>query len=105
PTPTDFDSGATNDSLIKDAEKAFDLVSNLRNFRSSKQLSPKEALDIAIRTENPAPYQLFSFVMKKLGNIGEIAFVDESMKGAAGFHIGTDECFIRHDEKIDPKKE
>ena len=105
PVPTDFDSGTTDNSLIKDAERAFDLVSNLRNFRSSKQLSPKEALDISIRAENPAPYQLFSFVMKKLANIGEIEFIDESMKGAAGFHIGTDECFIRHDEKIDPKKE
>src|SRR5690606_17792241 len=32
PAPTDFDSGATNDSLIIDAEKDFDIESNLRYF-------------------------------------------------------------------------
>ncbi len=95
----------TNLTLIEEGEKTFELVSNLRNFRNSKQISPKEALSISLKAEKPELYQDFSSIIKKLGNIDTIEYVAETIKGAAGFHVGTDECFIDLAGQIDAEKE
>ncbi len=100
PSKSTFDN-----ALIVEGEKTFELVSNLRNFRNAKQISPKESLEISLKADNPDLYKDFSAIIEKLGNISNINYVDEAIKGAAGFHVGTDECFIELDDKIDPEKE
>lgn len=94
-----------DEELIKNAEKAFGLISNLRNFRNIKQISPKEALEINLKAEAPEIYKAFADVIEKLGNISQINYITEAIKGTSGFHIGTDECFISLEGKIDTAKE
>jgi len=97
--------GQPDHELLKRARQAFELVSNLRNFRGSKQISPKEALDITLKAGDQKAYEVFEPVIQKLANVGALQFTDLSVQGAPGFHIGTDECFVSMEGKIDASQE
>ncbi|MBI3236013.1 MAG: valine--tRNA ligase [Bacteroidetes bacterium] len=76
------------------ADKALQLITEIRSFRNSKNISPKDAVDIYIITPNEADYKNFESLIAKLANISSIQFVSEKMQGAYSFLINTDEAFI-----------
>lgn len=86
--------GNLNPDLIKQADKVFELVSNIRNARSSKGLSPKEELNLFVRTKEQSAYEAFGGTIKKLGNIGEITFTNEKVDNALSFVIKSDEFYL-----------
>uniref|UniRef100_UPI0040473E30 valine--tRNA ligase n=2 Tax=Roseivirga sp. TaxID=1964215 RepID=UPI0040473E30 len=90
--------GGSDDELNKQSEIVFDLVSNLRNLRSSKGISPKKALDLSIKAEDNEAYKPFESIIKKLANIDQLTFTDEKLNGAVGFVIKSDEFFIPMEE-------
>jgi valyl-tRNA synthetase len=86
--------GDLNNDLIKHSEKVFELVSQIRNTRSSKGMSPKETLDLAIKTSDNTAHEIFKGLIKKLANVGEITFTTEKVDNALSFVILSDEYFI-----------
>ena len=94
-----------NTALLTEAKTAFELVSQIRNIRAAKGISPKEALKLHIKTNDEMIYQEYISVIDKLANIEELAFTSEKIEQAVSFLIGSDECFIPMEGTIDVEKE
>lgn len=100
PQPKTFDA-----KIIEEAAIAFELVSQIRNLRSSKGMSPKETLALHIKTNNPKTYQNFEAIIIKLANVSRPEFVREKVDNAIGFVIKGDEFFVPVAGNIDIEKE
>ncbi|ADR20823.1 valine--tRNA ligase [Marivirga tractuosa] len=92
-------------AILHDAKTAFELVSQIRNIRASKGISPKEALTLHVKTNSEMIYQEYISVIDKLANIDELAFTNDKIDQAVSFFIGSDECFIPMEGTIDVEKE
>ena len=93
-----------NQELLSQFELASQVVMNVRNIRQSKQISPKEALEIFAK----APYNAaMDAIIKKLANITNITVVDAFDAQAQGtnFMIGTNEFFVPLTEHINVEEE
>ncbi len=93
-----------NENLINQAAQVFEVVSQIRNIRASKGISPKEAFDLTINTKNQELYESFEAIMKKLGNLENINF-GEKVDNALSFVIKSDEFFIPVEDQLDIEKE
>ncbi|WP_340153342.1 valine--tRNA ligase [uncultured Marivirga sp.] len=94
-----------NTAILQDAKTAFELVSQIRNIRASKGISPKDSLKLYVKTKSEMIYQEYISVIDKLANIDELAFTTEKIDQAVSFFIGSDECFIPMEGTIDVEKE
>jgi valyl-tRNA synthetase len=90
--------------ITEDAAQVFEVVSQIRNLRASKGMSPKEALDLTIRTQNPGLYSRFESVLIKLANLSSLKFGDK-VEQAMSFVVKADECFIPMGDSIDVEAE
>lgn len=86
--------GGTDESLTRNAETAFELISQVRNARSSKGISPKDSLDLYIKANEQEAYQRFAGTIKKLCNIGELRFTEEKIDNSISFVIKSDEFYL-----------
>ncbi|MFZ9982843.1 MAG: valine--tRNA ligase, partial [Cyclobacteriaceae bacterium] len=94
--------------ILDRAALAFQIVSEIRNLRNSKGLSPKERLTLVIKEGMDTAGQLpgeYCKLIQKLSNLEEVVFADSAPAGAAGFLAGTTECFVPLESKVDPEKE
>jgi valyl-tRNA synthetase len=82
-----------NEANIAEASQVFEVVSQIRNIRASKGISPKEAFNLTIKTEKEELYQRFEAVLKKLANLDSVSF-GSSLENAVSFVVKADECFI-----------
>ncbi len=92
-------------ALLADAAKAFEAVTQVRNLRNSKGLSPKEALELQVKTKEAGVYQRFEGVIRKLANISSLSFVEEKPANAVSFVNGGDELYVPLEGSIDVEKE
>lgn len=92
-------------AILIDAKTAFELVSQIRNIRAAKGISPKESLKLHVKTNSEMIYQEYISVIDKLANIDELAFTNDKIDQAVSFFIGSDECFIPMEGAIDVEKE
>ena len=97
--------GSINAGITKDFESIQQVISEIRNIRNTKQLSPKEALDLQIKANSSIEYQSYEAIISKLANIAQISFVNDKPAGAAAFMAGTDEFFVPLSENIDANAE
>ena len=96
--------GEVNESLLSDFELLLEIVSTVRNTRNSKQISPKEALPLAVKTENQARYETLSGLIKKMANISDIQYVSDKADGMS-FVIKGDELTIDLGKNLDVEEE
>lgn len=91
--------------ILQHAEFAFQLVSEVRNVRSSKGLSPKESLNLF--TKDNAQSKAYSFlpIVKKLANISEVNFTQKTPAQATTFLVQSAEFAIPLAGKVDAGKE
>ncbi|WP_293298094.1 valine--tRNA ligase [Pedobacter sp. UBA4863] len=97
--------GEVNENLLKEAELVKGLVSEIRNVRNTRQISPKEALALNIIANSGANYKAWLNVVTKLANVSETHFVTDKVVGAAAFMVGKDEFFIPLAENVDAAAE
>ncbi len=91
--------------IIDAASLAFELISQIRNIRSSKGISPKEPLELIIKTEKPEAYSQFQQLIEKLGNLTSIQFNGNAAEMSFSFIINSDECAIPAGNNVDLEKE
>ena len=87
--------------LLKDVEIIKQVISEVRNIRNTKQISPKEALPLHIKVNSAIDYNAYLNVVIKLANISELKFVIDKVPGASVFMAGTDEFFVSLADNID----
>ncbi|HEX7367919.1 MAG TPA: valine--tRNA ligase [Pelobium sp.] len=89
PTPAEI-----NEKLLNEIEAVKQVVSEIRNIRNSKQISPKEALNLSVKVNSEIDYQAYRNIICKLANIAQLNNTDEKIAGAATFMAGRDEFFV-----------
>jgi len=97
--------GEINTQLLVVTESIKQVVTQIRNVRNSKQISPKETLELSVKSSGGINYNIYSPVISKLGNVNQLTAVDDKVNGAISFMVGTDEFFIPMEETIDPAAE
>ncbi|WP_080059685.1 valine--tRNA ligase [Spirosoma aerolatum] len=100
-----FPKTATVDhQVLTDFDTLFDVISNVRNIRNAKQISPKVALPLAIKTASADRFKPMEPLIRKMANVAEISYVDEKTQGIA-FLIKSDEFFVNVAGEIDLDQE
>ncbi|MES2265564.1 MAG: valine--tRNA ligase [Bacteroidota bacterium] len=97
--------GKINSQLVAEIEIVQQVVTQIRNTRNSNQLSPKEALPLAVKTNSAINYDRYEPIIKQLGNITELSKVDDAIAGANSFIAGTDEFFVTLNIAVDKDAE
>ena len=92
-------------AILIQATLSFNIVSEIRNLRNTKGLSPKEPLSLQIKGPESMIDKPFVAVVQKLSNLSAIGFTKASFEQAAGFLVGTTECFVPIAGKTDVVKE
>ena len=96
---------AFDQKIIDEAGIAFEVISNVRNTRNSKGISPKEKLSLFIKSDEKSKYHVFTGVIKKLANLDSLDMVDEKVEKSMSFVLNADEFFIPMEGNIDTEKE
>jgi valyl-tRNA synthetase len=86
--------GQIDTQLLRDTEIVKQVITKIRDIRQSKQLSPKEKLNLMIKVNSDIDYNQFRTVISRMANIDEFTFVTDKVNGAAGFTVSKDEFFI-----------
>jgi len=81
------------------------VVTEIRNIRNSKGLSPKQTLDIIVNTPNVANYELWEGIVRKLANLNQIQYNQAKPTHCITVLNGTDECFVPFESQIDQAAE
>ena len=98
--------GKFDSSILKEASFAFDVVTEIRNTRNSKGLSPKEALVLLAKKTDQAQINSFWPVVRKLANLSRIDMVTGApSSNATALLVGSVEFFIPLEGKVDEAKE
>ncbi len=92
--------GAIDETLIKEFATVQQIISEVRNIRNSKGISPKIGLPLAINATH-INFERYSESIIKLANISELTFVKENISGAVSFLAGKDECYVALENNID----
>lgn len=92
------------EKIIEEANQVFEVISQVRNLRASKGMSPKEALDLTIKTSQGDLYKRFESVLNKLANLSSLNF-GEKVENAISFVVKSDECFIPMGDSINIEEE
>jgi valyl-tRNA synthetase len=97
--------GEINSRLLADVELVKQIIAQIRNIRNNKQISPKETLPLAIKTNSGIDYLSYQSVITKLANLSEFILVNDKVNGATSFLVSTDEFYVPLTENIDPLAE
>ena len=92
------------DNQLADAiEQVKQIVSGVRMVRSSKNIAPKEQLELQAVDKNA--YAEFNAVIMKMANLSAINVVSEKDATASAFMVGTDEFAVPLGNMIDVEAE
>ncbi|MEQ9168479.1 MAG: valine--tRNA ligase [Fulvivirga sp.] len=91
--------------ILKDAELAFEVVSNVRNVRNAKQIAQKDALTLKVKGQDFSKFDTFNFVIQKLGNLSSFETTSDKVENSVSFVLTGDEFFIPLEGSVDLEKE
>lgn len=94
-----------DEKLLHTASLVFEVVTSIRNIRNAKQISPKTALQLSVKSQNPQHYSLFENAIKKLANLDRLDYVQSNVEGALNFVVQSDEFYLPLEQEIDLEKE
>ena len=89
--------GDFNENIIKNFDISSEVISGVRNYRQTKGISPKEAVEIYTNASEFANES----VIKKLANVSEIHFGTKTDKPSFTFLVGSTEISIPFSENLD----
>ena len=90
---------AEDSQFLADFEQMKQIVSSVRMVRSSKNIAPKEALELQAIGKND--YSKFNAAIMKMANVSAINIVSEKDATASAFMVGTDEFAVPLGNLID----
>ncbi|MCJ7758929.1 MAG: class I tRNA ligase family protein, partial [Gillisia sp.] len=79
---------------------ASEAISGIRNIRKAKNISFKDQISLDI-LNNENTSETFNSVIKKLGNVSTLNYVDKQVEGALSFRVKSNEYFIPIEGAID----
>lgn len=94
-----------NSRVLTEVSAVQQLITEIRNIRNGKQISPKEALALAVKPASGIDYQPYIAILTKLANLSDFEFTTEKKNGAVSFLVGTDEFYLLLGNNIDAAAE
>ncbi len=92
--------------MLDEFDTAREVIAGVRNIRNTRNLSPKESLDVSyIAKDDRFQVSRFEGIIRKLANVGKVEAVSEKPAGALSFMIGTTECFVPMSQNVDKDAE
>ncbi|MBC7451517.1 MAG: valine--tRNA ligase, partial [Cytophagales bacterium] len=85
---------AYSQEILNGGNTIMEVVTQLRNIRSAKQIAKDVRPQLYIKAESQNIYQSFDSVIKRLALAGDISFVEQKVDGCATFIIKNDEFFF-----------
>jgi valyl-tRNA synthetase len=86
-------------------DQALVIITEIRNMRNGKGLSPKIAFEVIVKTEQAQTYQAWENTICKLANVTAITYNQDKPQKYLSALIGTDEIYIPFEEAIDEAEE
>ncbi|MFN3839653.1 MAG: valine--tRNA ligase [Cyclobacteriaceae bacterium] len=81
-------------TILSEAAFAFETISEIRNTRNAKKISPKEPLKVFVQNNTSLKSGLFLPIIKKLGNLSEVTFDQPVTSNSINFIIQSTEFSI-----------
>lgn len=81
------------------------VISEVRNIRNSKQISPKEALTLYFKAGPTVDFNKYGALVSKLANLSKFSEVAEKPASAISFLIGRNEFYMNITQNIDVEAE
>ena len=94
---------AESEKLIADVEQVKLIVAGVRNVRSTKNIAPKEKLELQAVGQNH--YETYNAVIEKMANLSAISVVEQKDATASAFMVGTDEFAVPLGSLINAEEE
>jgi valyl-tRNA synthetase len=85
--------GEIDEKLIVEFDFAAEVISGIRNIRKEKNIANKDELQL-LELDGGHVTSNMHAIIKKLGNISEIATTNENVEGALSFRVKSSEYFI-----------
>jgi valyl-tRNA synthetase len=79
--------------LIKEFAVASEVISGIRSIRKEKNISFKETISFSV-INNDNVSNTFDDIIKKLGNLDSLNYIDDTLEGALTFRVKSNEYFI-----------
>ena len=96
---------ASDAQVLEEGELLFEITSNIRNLRSSKGISPKEELELAVKTDKPELIKKIGSSIAKLANVSKLDIIEEKPDNCFSFVVKSHELFVPVSEEIDVEAE
>ncbi len=94
----------SDEKIIAEFDFAAEVISGIRTIRKEKNIAFKNEIALSVMN-NDKVSNTFDSIIKKLGNIDELAYVDEKVDGAIAFRVKSNEYFIPVGGAIDVEEE
>ena len=96
--------------LLEQVEQAKQVISGVRAVRQSKNISPREPLELEVVVSGDEDYRVtrcpaLGAVIRKLAGLNDIRYVQQKGDGSSAFLIGTDEYAVPLGNLIDAEAE
>ena len=99
---------ADDAAIMADFEHAKQVISGVRAIRQSKNISPREPLELEVvsaAANDVTKCPALSAIIKKMASLSDIIYVDTKSDGTSAFMIGTTEYAVRLGNLIDAEAE
>ncbi len=101
PSPASY-----NQDLLEQFEALKEVVTTIRNIRNEKNISPKEVLELKVRSSSGAVYHShLEPAIKKLANLGAVNVISEEVDGAVSFIVKNVEYFVPVGDMVNVEEE
>jgi valyl-tRNA synthetase len=100
PRASEYDS-----KIIKKAASTFEVITQIRNVRSAKGISPKESLKLIISETGKSIFEPLLPITGKLGNLSDITFGNNKNGTGSVFVINSVEFTVPLDGNVDVNQE
>ncbi len=97
--------GKINTQVLADLEMVKQVITQVRNVREEKRISPKEKILLSVKESAGVPYKNYESIICKLGNVVELSIVTDKVVGAVSFMVSTDEFYMPLADQLDPVAE
>jgi valyl-tRNA synthetase len=86
---------------IRNTDKIIETISAVRNYRSEVGMSPKNPLELYIKSANSMLYRQWEPIIRRIANISTLNFVNEPLHDVKSFVIKQDEFYIPKEKNSD----
>ncbi|HEX8516973.1 MAG TPA: valine--tRNA ligase [Bacteroidia bacterium] len=94
-----------HDDILKHFDVVMEVITNIRNIRKQKNISPKEKLTVFEKVNQGAEIKTYDEIIIKLCNLSSFEYVKEKIEGASSFVLKHAEFFVPLSQNIDVEAE